>query len=656
MNARIPCCPLALALALAAPTTAASLSASSPGAGAEAAVDSASSPLVLDLVVRDKKGVPIGDLRAEEVGLYEDGAKRAFEDFRRVTVQRPGTGGAATTGATPESARLVVLLFPRLSGAERDLAQNAADEFLKKQLVPGMAVAVLLVGAELVPIQGFTPDATVLKDAVRRALDPTGKAGDPDVRAVYSLAQWLKGQPGRKTVLLFSSGLSIPPGFEDSFSQLVGLANRYRISFYGVDPRGVEVSRGAMQIEQERGADTVGLGGATGPATSETRMGRGTRVGSDLQGWGQSFGPSSQGPSPEALAKLAQGTGGFALERTNSFSKGMRQIAEDVSSYYELTYTPAAAKAEGELRGIEVKITREGATVQARQSYLVGEAAAALVPAFEKRLAEALTANPLATDLDVWDRVLHFAWDGKEMTHVLSLAVPLEKVTLTETKPAGKEPGKFDGDVAVLTRVKDASGKVVSSFSQRFPLGGPLDQMARAHALSIPFVRRVKLAPGEYTLETAVQDRRGEKLTARRTPFKVQAPQGIAISSLSLGDVLPAGTGTDPDDPLRVGNQRLIPNLGQPIKAGQPTMTLHSVIYPQAGSKEPANIAITLLLGGQPANRATAVLPGPDASGRIPYATAFKMDVLPPGSYRFDVAVTQGAGRAQESVSFTIAP
>ena len=32
------------------------------------------------------------------------------------------------------------------------------------------------------------------------------------------------------------------------------------------------------------------------------------------------------------------------------------------------------------------------------------------------------------------------------------------------------------------------------------------------------------------------------------------------------------------------------------------------------------------------------------------------MDVLPAGSYRFDVAVTQGASRAEESLAFSITP
>ena len=276
--------------------------------------------------------------------------------------------------------------------------------------------------------------------------------------------------------------------------------------------------------------------------------------------------------------------------------------------------------------------------MQARQHYLVGDVAAALVPAFEKRLAEALVVDRPADAVEVWSRALHYAWDGQEQTQVLWLSLPLAKVALPETTP----PGRFEGAVSILSRVKDASGKVVATYSQRIPLVGPVDQLGRARGQSVPFVRRVKLGPGDYTVETAVQDERADKLTVRRTPLKVQAPQGLAMSSLSLGELLPASAGSDPDDPLRLGNQRLIPNLGQPIKAGQAAMTLYSVVYPPTGSKEPANMTITLSLDNQAVNRASAVLPAPDASGRIPYATALKMDVLPAGSYRFDVAVSPG--------------
>lgn len=599
------------------------------------------SPVVVDLIVRDKKSVPAADLRAEEVEIYEGGVKQTFGSFRRVGMA-PAGAAAAPASADADASRLVALLFPRLPAAERDIARDAADEFLKKQLAPGVSVAVLLVGPELLPIQGFTQDAVKLKEAVRRALEPNPKAGDPDVQALYSLVQWLKGQPGRKAAVLFSSGIGVPPGFEDSVQEVQGLANRYRISFYGVDPRGVEMAAGIRAATQE----------SEGLSSELWGMGGQSRIGEDLRGYGRSFAQSFPGASPEALARLAQGTGGFVLERSNSFSKGMRQIGEDVAGYYELTYAPTAAKAAGEYRTVEVRVGREGARVQSRQQYLVGEVAGALVPAFEKRLAEALAADRPADSVEVWSRALRYAWDGKEQTEVLWLTLPLAKVSLAETTP----PGRFEGAVSILSRVKDASGKVVASYSQRIPLVGPVDQLGRARSQSVPFVRRVKLAPGDYTVETAVQDERADKLTVRRTPLKVQAPPGLAMSSLSLGELLPASPGSDPEDPLRLGNQRLIPNLGQPIKAGQAAMTLHSIVYAPTGSKEPANMTITLNLDNQAVNRASAVLPAPDASGRIPYATALKMDVLPAGSYRFDVAVTQGASRAEESLAFTIAP
>jgi hypothetical protein len=331
----------------------------------------------------------------------------------------------------------------------------------------------------------------------------------------------------------------------------------------------------------------------------------------------------------------------------------MRQIAEDASGYYELRYTPPAGKPEGQVRKVEVKVAREGARVQAPQQYRVGETAAALVPAFEKALTEALAANPLPGDVAMWDRILHFGWDGKELAHVLSAAVPLEKVFLGE---AVAPASGFEGSVSILARVKDAGGTVVASFSQRFPLAGPADQLARVRTLSIPFARRLKLAPGEYTMETAVSDGGAGKLTARRTAFKAEAPRGLGMSSLSLCDLLPEGSATDPDDPLSLGKQRLVPNLGQATKAGQAAMTLSSAVYPAAGSNEPVRIEITLLLGNQPANNATAVLPAADATGKIPYTTALRMDVLPPGTYRFNVAVTQGGKRSEESVSFTIVP
>ena len=423
----------------------------------------ASGTVVLDLVVRDKKGASVADLAETEIEVYEEGAKQAFAGFRRVT-----------DGSHP-----VALVFPDLSPEESVLAQAAAEELIKKQLT-GLSVAVYNIGPGLVPVQDFTTDANLLKTAVKRALDSRAKAGHPDVQVLFALVDKLKELPGRKTAVLFSSGLALPVGAEDIVGTLAGVANRNRVSFYGVDPRGVAVAGPGTKLTQE----------SEGVSTEVWLRGQ-SKIGEDLRGYGVNVEKDTPDASPMALAKLTTSTGGFAAERTNNFSRPIREIAEDARGFYELVYTPPAPSAEGGLRKTEVKVAREGTRVQTRQGYLVGDATVSARP-YEKRLAEALATEPLAADVEMWDRVLRFAWDGTEMTHVLWVAVPLAKVALAQDTQAGK----FKGDVSVLARVKDASGKVVATFSRPYPLDGPLDQVTRAQSQSIPFVRRLKLPPG----------------------------------------------------------------------------------------------------------------------------------------------------------------
>jgi VWFA-related protein len=582
----------------------------------------AADTVVLDLVVRDKKGAALVDLAPTDVEVYEEGAKQTVTDFRR----------ADTSGPRP-----VALVFPGLGSEERVLAQAAVDELVKKQ-INGLTLAVFNLGSELVPVQEFTTDPALVKAAVKRALDTRARAGFPEAHVLYSLVDGLKAVPGRKTVVLFTAGLALPAGVEDLVGSLAGFANRNRVTFYGFDPRGVAVSTKT---------DPAAVDGSV---MTEVWI-RGAGLGhDDLRGYGVNVDKDRPDASPAALGRLASLTGGFVSERTNNVSRPVREIAEDARGYYEVSYVPAGPVTEGQLRKTEVKVAREGAQVQARQGYVLGDAGPPLT-AFEKRLADALAAEPLARDVEMWDRVLRFDWDGQQATQVLCVAVPLAKVALASDTQAGK----FAGNVSVLARVKDASGKVVATFSRPFPLNGPLDQKARAQEQTIPFLRRVKLAPGSYTLETAVRDEGGDKTTARRTSFEIRPASGVAMSSLSLGDLVPAAD-ADSGDPLRIGAQRLVPNVGQPIKAGKASMTLYSVVYPAKDVKEPPTMTITLLFGDEVANTATTKLPAPDASGKIPYSTALRMDVLPPGPYRVKVGVSQGSTHAEESVAFTIAP
>jgi VWFA-related protein len=69
------------------------------------------------------------------------------------------------------------------------------------------------------------------------------------------------------------------------------------------------------------------------------------------------------------LRTLADDTGGIAVVNTNDLAGGLRRIVDDVSAYYLLGYYSTNPKTDGKYRKIQVKTTRPGLTVSARQGY-----------------------------------------------------------------------------------------------------------------------------------------------------------------------------------------------------------------------------------------------------------------------------------------------
>src|SRR5258706_6810867 len=93
------------------------------------------SAVVLDVVIRDKRGRPVRDIQRGEVTVLEDGVAREIRSFRLVerTATTPGTGLSQTPPKTggeslPDPLRyptLVTLVFDHLTQNSRTLARRA---------------------------------------------------------------------------------------------------------------------------------------------------------------------------------------------------------------------------------------------------------------------------------------------------------------------------------------------------------------------------------------------------------------------------------------------------------------------------------------------------------------------------------------------------
>jgi VWFA-related protein len=148
--------------------------------------------VVLDLVVRDKKGQPVRDLRPDEIQVSEDGVKREIAAFRLVEADAPTlTSGAtapvsgATAGNPTRLLSLTTLIFEPFDGTAAPLARRAALQFLERAQGERARVAVVRLGRGLSLVQPFTSNA----EHLRRAIDLVTNTAPDGQQSMLAQAQ-----------------------------------------------------------------------------------------------------------------------------------------------------------------------------------------------------------------------------------------------------------------------------------------------------------------------------------------------------------------------------------------------------------------------------------------------------------------------------------
>ena len=134
----------------------------------------------LDVVVKDKKGRQIKDLKVSDFEVLEDGVPQKVESFRFVS-REPGTAtpetkdnntsaAAATTAPASRSTPTVTaLVFDRLSPEARSLARKAGLAYAQEGMANGGFTGVFGIDQSLRTVQTFTDNSQLIKDAVERA-------------------------------------------------------------------------------------------------------------------------------------------------------------------------------------------------------------------------------------------------------------------------------------------------------------------------------------------------------------------------------------------------------------------------------------------------------------------------------------------------------
>lgn len=176
---------LAGAVALGPPSLAASAEAprgDTPVFGVETSV------VLLDVVVRDKKGRPVRNLKASDFEVFEDGKRQELVAFRiyggadepeaaeaAATTPAPAASSPAAPAKAPEAApaaprpSIIAFVFDRMTPLARATARKAALGYLERGHVEGDLVGVFAIDLALTTLVPYTQDMRRIRPAFQQA-------------------------------------------------------------------------------------------------------------------------------------------------------------------------------------------------------------------------------------------------------------------------------------------------------------------------------------------------------------------------------------------------------------------------------------------------------------------------------------------------------
>ena len=652
--------------------------------------------VIVDVTVKDRDGKAIDSLTSKDFTVLEDGKPQKIDIFetQKLETEPEPPDEAPTLGSqndlpeqpkttiTTESPgkiqyhdkRLLVLFFDfsNMGIPEELRAQEAALDFIDKQMTKSDLMAILLNTAAVKVQTDFTGDRDQLKDIINNLPigelsdladvaddgsddnEDTGAAfvadetefniynTDRKLQAIEDAVRMLSALPEKKVLIYVTAGLS-KTGIENQ-AQLeasVNAAVKANVAIYPLDARGLM-------------ADPPGGGASKGAS-----RGNGIYTGSVYNSQ-----RSAINNSQETLVTLAADTGGKAFLDSNDLKAGLVQAQQEFRSYYILGYYTTNTAEDGKYRKITVKLNRNTtAKLEFRQGYFANKVWTKFSGAEkEQHLMEALAAGDPMTDLPIVLAYDYFRISPTAYFVPVSVKVPGSALELAQKH--GLAETEFDFLGSIIDERKQSAGMVRDFIKVKLDAANAERMLKRNFTYDAGFT----LAPGKYQIKFLVRENHSGKMGTFQTKFVI--PDLTADSTLlktssiiwssqrqPIKEAVGAAEHTNRKmaaaNPLIVGDEKIVPNIAKLFRRSQ-NMYVSFDVYDAA--PDPANpqgrkIAVTMSLFNQKGLKAFESAPvyatqlTPLRPNTVPVQLQVPLKGLAPGQYVCQLNVVDEVGR-----------
>lgn len=553
--------------------------------------------VTLDVIVKDKKGKYVTNLKAEDFSVFEEGVAQKVEFFSPPLgggndASQPKSVDPVPPGASDSGPANIISLV--LDGATTDLAnfkqaQEGILKYLRERIADTDMVALFGIANDLQLLHPFTRDKAKLIAAVKKG------AALPISNTNLGRGQSADGIAETRATLekLGEAGAAPSSAAEGSVGIERMIANRVLQQF--------TLLRSQLSLQQARpvlaalAAICSSQRGFTGKKTI-VLFSQGFVIPATLDWQAQSVidfanqanvaiyiidsaglrtgSPLSTSPVPSAplagvsglassesriravggenvfdnvrheglnreydiLYRISGDTGGEFIKGANDLSKGLNRIDQEIRSRYTLAFYSADANFDGGYRKLKVEIRRPDTQVVSRAGYYAkppGEVVF-LAPDDKKLLANAAAAEANPA-LPLFVELCPFRFKGESYVVPLSLEVPPGSVKFD--RKGDKQIVQFD----IIGVVRESTGKIIARLGGGFNVPMNSEQYESIQQNNIFIRQDMELSPGAYNVEIVFRDRLSGKIAAKKRELVLPPLNSeFSMSGVTLSRVVEA--------------------------------------------------------------------------------------------------------------------
>ena len=652
----------------------------------------------IDVIVKDKKGKYVSDLKPEDFVITENGLPQKIEFFdaplsKAETAKAGVTVVEAPATTTPATAprNYVSLVLDSQTTDYTNLKQvrDGAIRYIREQVTDADAVAILSVTNNLQMLQSFTQDKAKLIAAIEHLGTPDAKNFESKEIAenISSLRDFLSGAPSGPITtnaggsaaarvliaqhvlaqfIMLRTALSLQTA-RPVLAALAALAEGLRpipgkktlvlFSQGFVTPEILDWQvQSTIDIANRANVaiyiiDSAGLraaapaSGALVPAAplsgaasinqeQRIRAVGGETVFDNVRQEGQTR-------EYDILYRLSGDTGGKFIKGNNDIGQGLERINQEIQARYTLAYRSSNQNFDGTFRKVKIEVRRPDTQILSRSGYyaIPPEEFVPFSPA-EKKLLAGFNQAQTSPGLPVF--VSFSAFRDRNGLYTVPLAIEVPPAAVKFERKGDKQSMQLE----VLGVVKATPDRMLTKLGGSFSVNLSASDYDQIVNNNIFYRQDVQLTSGDYTIDLIVQDKQSGKLSARREHLVLPEPDAeFATTPVVLSryvepaNQLPPNPADSPDV-FVYGKQLIRPSAALKFRSTD-NLIMFLDVYNAANSTETGKplvrVSVRLMKDGQPATKFFDFVLTDIQSQPVPHLTFaqyLKLANLAPGKYQ----------------------